>query len=1524
MATPTGFDWSRCIFCQSNISKCKTNCPANSKRTDVGIGYRTLCETLRGYINLGQLPGDIKPYVQYWDEGDGMESTFIRHSACWHIKCKHRFVHATKLDRLSAGSDTADVADTDPCLSDDTVPTGIKVPRTARSAAGSRSTDISPTCFFCDLPGTDLRQVMTFTVDDRVRKCATLIQDSMLLAKLASGDMIATEAKYHPSCLLDLYYKAGHVKSSDDNDELDETLCDIHGESLALAEVLAYIEGKRVSVDTPAVFKLSDLNKLYCAQLSRYKVSLSTKSHSSRLKERLLANCPHLTCVSHGRDVLLTFQQHIGVALQQVSEHSDSDSDAICLMHAAKLLRRHMLSSSCNFNGSLSDRENTVPPVLLNFFTMLLEGPCEGSHISCEAALSLSQLVKFNAVRHRRHPAADPSSGRVTVRHTVGSETPLPIYIGLMLHSASRKKKYIKKCHKLGLCISYDRVMQITNKTANTLCSEYRSQNVVCPPSMQCNLFTVAAADNIDHNLSSSTAQSSFHGTAISLMQFPNTDGVSISHMQCTCILETASDASSDILLPTSYTEIEPCILPSKDAVIPPKHVSLCYHNEVTDDEYAWLENTRACLESSCVSDNMSWSAFHAECDDRHVNPCASSVLLPLFRHTANSPAMMRHCLTVVQAVVKKVSPSQTPVVTVDQPLYALMKQIQWHWPNGFGEDKFVILLGGLHIEMAILRMLGHWLDGSGWIQCLVQAGIATLGVAQSFITVAHVKRTRYVHTVTAAALFINLRQLYVDYCDSESDDAKLTFGQWKASREESSVQFKYWSTVLELELLLLAFVRSIRQGQFSLYLDCLQKLAGWFFVCDQTNYARWLPVHICDMLALKQNHPNIYSQFVAGNFVVSKSRRKFSSIAIDHAHEQLNAIIKGEGGAVGLTENDAALSRWAVTAPEIARMLQEFECNLLEEQNAEKHCEQTAAVQNRFKRHLSKLLDVFNTEIPFSATSGNELLVLCTNTLADKSVADSVTKAPQMATDQFHSFFEERLKKSESLSILSPIRRNRLPLFNYRMQSKKKTSSSLKLCELKTDCALFGRLYIACQTRDGNLDGFFCHENQPYPPSLSQGGYLRSGTKSELLECFTAFYSTHDLADLVVECCILDGAVAVQMLRPNVSSTFGDYKEKVFLPYLLSLLNKVQRVDVVFDVYYRESLKLQTREKRGVGARTRVTAATKIPANWQEFLRVDYNKTQLFNFFTDLCLTDLMPSGKTVIMTCGDGVRIYGTDITVSDIEPCNQEEADTRIILHCFHAASCGMKKISVRTVDTDIVVLAVSFFSSLNLCELWFHFGVGKNIRLIPVHELSAAIGPRRCAALPAFHALTGCDTVSSLYGKGKKSAWAAWDSCPQLTEALLNLQNVSASTDIDDSIMSVLERYIVILYDRTSDCDSLNAARKQLFTKKSRTLDNLPPTSDAFILHVKRAVYQAVHCWSHCLQKQLPLHDPALWGWCKDEDRWSPVWMTLPEVSDTCRELICCSCKKACTSRCKCVKANLPCTGLCQCDGECTRS
>ena len=72
------------------------------------------------------------------------------------------------------------------------------------------------------------------------------------------------------------------------------------------------------------------------------------------------------------------------------------------------------------------------------------------------------------------------------------------------------------------------------------------------------------------------------------------------------------------------------------------------------------------------------------------------------------------------------VNPGQTPVIALDQPLFALGKLIQWNWPSTHGEKKFILMFGGLRTEMAAFKLLGDWLDGSGWTSALVAAEVAT------------------------------------------------------------------------------------------------------------------------------------------------------------------------------------------------------------------------------------------------------------------------------------------------------------------------------------------------------------------------------------------------------------------------------------------------------------------------------------------------------------------------------------------------------------------------------------------------------------------------------------------------------------------------------------------------------------------------------------------------------------------------------------------------------------------------------
>ena len=61
--------------------------------------------------------------------------------------------------------------------------------------------------------------------------------------------------------------------------------------------------------------------------------------------------------------------------------------------------------------------------------------------------------------------------------------------------------------------------------------------------------------------------------------------------------------------------------------------------------------------------------------------------------------------MDLVNAVVQYFNLDQVPVPAADQPLYAMAKQIQWTWTSTHGEDSFVKMFGGLHIEMSVLKL---------------------------------------------------------------------------------------------------------------------------------------------------------------------------------------------------------------------------------------------------------------------------------------------------------------------------------------------------------------------------------------------------------------------------------------------------------------------------------------------------------------------------------------------------------------------------------------------------------------------------------------------------------------------------------------------------------------------------------------------------------------------------------------------------------------------------------------------------
>ena len=249
--------------------------------------------------------------------------------------------------------------------------------------------------------------------------------------------------------------------------------------------------------------------------------------------------------------------------------------------------------------------------------------------------------------------------------------------------------------------------------------------------------------------------------------------------------------------------------------------------------------------------------------------------------------------------------------------------------------------------------------------------------------------------------------------------------------------------------------------------------------------------------------------------------------------------------------------------------------------------------------------------------------------------------------------------------------------------------------------------------------------------------GKLRGGQKADLEKCLP---TTPDVQQPTLDAIIIDGAVIVQMLPTGTACMFAEYSQTIFAVYLLKQLESARRVDLVWDVYIEDSLKKAEQEKRGSGQRRKVLPATRIPSDWKGFLRVDKNKNELFQFLAEQVMSLPIPEGKEVCTTYGKNVLSFHGRSQMSMFQPCSDEEADTRLMVHVLDAGICGHQRIMVRTNDTDVVVLTMSIAHTISANEMWLLYGCGKHIRYIHAHTIGMTLGPDKASVLPLFYALT----------------------------------------------------------------------------------------------------------------------------------------------------------------------------------------
>ena len=231
------------------------------------------------------------------------------------------------------------------------------------------------------------------------------------------------------------------------------------------------------------------------------------------------------------------------------------------------------------------------------------------------------------------------------------------------------------------------------------------------------------------------------------------------------------------------------------------------------------------------------------------------------------------------------------------------------------------------------------------------------------------------------------------------------------------------------------------------------------------------------------------------------------------------------------------------VAEPQIVEMLESFDDEGEGDDSDFNHHEDTDAFELRYRKDAVSFKEMI--EEAGSPFVEEDLLINVANKVVQSAKAvESVRNAKDIGLKAYNEFVQKRLITCEE-SIYKTITNNKLQLFREK-NTLPTNKGKLKTTSLSQERKMYALLYIASQAREGDLDDFFQHENHSHPPSLSEYGKLRKSNKSDFLKCLEDHGGTKiQFPEVTAE--IIDGAAAVQMIKPEESKTFGQYCKEEF-----------------------------------------------------------------------------------------------------------------------------------------------------------------------------------------------------------------------------------------------------------------------------------------------------------------------------------------------------------------------------------------
>ena len=516
-------------------------------------------------------------------------------------------------------------------------------------------------------------------------------------------------------------------------------------------------------------------------------------------------------------------------------------------------------------------------------------------------------------------------------------KTPLHTMIGMSVYNTCKSKSLIQSLNHLGLSISYDEVLRC--KTSLALYTiESCTEEVPLPSHFEKDKFTKGAFDNFDHNEATQSGLHSTHDTVSVLFQESSEVKLYKPNISCTSINKKNRSLPENLQCQKLKNFYKPNvnITLTQDYSITDFSLTSSDYEILSKEDLAYnicrmeISNQSLSLESEKQT-TPPWTAFNSILieDTREIQRVG---FLPILPYPVTEYSSVYTAMNNFKNILKQLNQKYFPLFC-DQGVYRIARETQLHREDEFKD--FTLMLGSFHMAKIVCACIGNYLKDSGVDHIFIETESFGVSVVQQILNGSHYSRSVKGYFLLGEALLrlqlqaflentnsnnyndelITLKMvqdllaennteeskvIYKDFCTKNSQ-ILMDFRSFVIKRSEQSPLFKYWSNVLTLIQLLRDIIRADRQGNWILHKNTVKKLLPIFMLFDRTNYVRSYSLYVQDIFVLEEKKPELYREFLKGNFSVKRSHVPFTSVATDQGLEQtINLHGKSSSGFIG------------------------------------------------------------------------------------------------------------------------------------------------------------------------------------------------------------------------------------------------------------------------------------------------------------------------------------------------------------------------------------------------------------------------------------------------------------------------------------------------------------------------------------------------------------------------------------------------------------------------------------------------